>query len=165
MSALWHVNQDLPKSACMSRLTAIDNPRFDRVGSHVRFDGTLLFRPRSLYVEGAVDVADKSYRVHRMIEWETRWLSPRMRERTATRIYYGDTLPTALADQLPLIGEHAIEIEFIQIDSWLFAVVSNDVFVTYCRRLPSIVVDPNAVETLDNAHPASRPSAASQAKF
>ena len=48
---------------------------------------------------------------------------------------FGDTLPVNIATQLPLLGESAVELRFMPLDTLHFAVFANGVFFTYCRRV------------------------------
>lgn len=132
--------RNAPSEACLARLTAIDNPRFTSSGRHVHFDGTLLFRPVSLYVEGTLDTGDHIYRLNRLMQWKREWFSPSSYRLEATHVYLGDGLPADVASQLPVIGEPKIELHFVRINPWLYGVFSNDVFVTYCRKMPNIDV-------------------------
>ncbi|HTJ95458.1 MAG TPA: hypothetical protein VL424_20370 [Pararobbsia sp.] len=152
--ATQRVSRDAPPDACLARLTAIDNPRFERTGRTLQFDGTLLFRPTSLYVEGTLDSGDHIYRLNRMLEWERRWFAPSWYRLAATHRYFGDGVPGDVAAQLPVFGENRIELRFVGMDAWTYAVLSNDVFITYCRRLPSI-------ELLIPANGATEPASAS----
>lgn len=104
----------------------------------MRFDGTLLFRARSLYIEGLLENGDQRYRINRTLDWRARWFAPGHRDIDEMRIYLGDSLPTDVASQVPLIGETSVDLQFVKFDPWLYAVFSNDVFVTYCRRMPTI---------------------------
>lgn len=133
--------EDSLADACLARLTAVDNARFDRAKRPVRFDGTLLLRPSTLYVEGMLDIGDQSFRVHRLIDWKTHWFEPTSRTVDTVHVYYGDTLPADVAARLPLIGDRQIELRVVRVDDWMYGVFSNDVFITYCRRMRAIEVN------------------------
>jgi hypothetical protein len=132
------IERKTPSDACLARLTAIDNPRFAPSGHEVHFDGTLLFRPSSLYVEGTLGTGERTYRLNRQMQWKRRWFSPSSYRLETTQLYLGDGLPADIASQLPVIGEPQIELHFVKLNSWLYGVFSNDVFLTYCRKMPNI---------------------------
>ena len=140
LAARIQAQRNAPAEACLARLTAIDNARFDRANRPIRFDGTLLLRPSTLYVEGMLDLGDQSFRIHRLIDWKTRWFEPTSRTFDAVHIYYGDTLPADMAARLPLLGDRHLELRFARVDDWMYGVFANDVFITYCRRMPAIDV-------------------------
>lgn len=126
-----------PNEACHARLTTLESPRIARSGHRVQFDGTLLFRPTSLYVDGTLDTGEHIYRLNRLINWKREWFASSYRIETTHR-YFGDGVPVDVASQLPVFGEPQIDLQFIKINPWLYSVFSNDVFVTYCRKMPEI---------------------------
>lgn len=153
----FNARSDAPPDACLARLITIDNPRFEEIGRQMRFDGSLLFRPRSLYVEGLLEFEGQRYRMNRTLDWRTRWLSPGHRDVRAIHTFLGDTLPTDIASHVPLIGEASLDLQFVKLDAWLYAVFSNDVFVTYCKRMPTIDVLAHEFDTAPAEPTAQRP--------
>jgi hypothetical protein len=125
----------IPGQGCHARLTALDHPRFERAGSGMRFDGTLLFRNASLHIEGMLMMGKDTFRLNRQVIWTRNWLTPANWTLSANRIYLGDTLPSNVAAQLPLLGEPVVELRFAPIDAQQFAVFANGVFFTYCRKI------------------------------
>jgi hypothetical protein len=124
-----------PSQGCHARLTALDHARFERAGSGMRFDGTLLFRSSSLHIEGMLTMGKHAFRLHRQVIWTRNWLTPTHWTLSANHIYFGDTLPSNVAAQLPLFGEPVVELTFTPVDAQQFAVFANGVFFTYCRRI------------------------------
>jgi hypothetical protein len=129
------IDPALPAQGCHARLTALDHARFEQTEDSVRFDGTLLFHTSSLHVEGMLTMGNATFRLHRQVIWTKNWLEPALRTQLTNRIYFGDTLPVNVATQLPLLGESAVELRFMPLDTRHFAVFANGVFFTYCRRV------------------------------
>jgi hypothetical protein len=124
-----------PVNGCDARLMALDHARFEQAGTGMRFDGTLLFRNSSLHVEGMLTMGKDSFRLNRQMIWTKNWLTPAQWTLSANRIYFGDTLTSKVAAQLPLLGEPVVELRFIPFDAQQVAVFANGVFFTYCRRM------------------------------
>jgi hypothetical protein len=129
---------DTPSDACHARLISIDNPRFARTGQTTQFDGTLLFRPMSLYVDGTLETGGHVYRLNRLMIWKQPWLAASSHRLESTHRYVGDGVPTDVASQLPVFGEPQMDLHFVKVNPWLYSVFSNDVFIAYCRRMPDI---------------------------
>lgn len=139
LAALFMLKQyaahTFPVQGCHARLAALDHARFEQAGGGMRFDGTLLFQSSSLHIEGVFMMGKDVFRLNRQVTWSRSWLTPARRTLSATRIYFGDSLPPAVAAQLPLFGEPVVELQFIPVDAREFAVLANGVFFTYCRGL------------------------------
>jgi hypothetical protein len=65
-----------PSQGCHARLTALDHARFEGAGSGMRFDGTLLFRNKSLHIEGMLMMGKDAFRLNRQVIWTRNWLTP-----------------------------------------------------------------------------------------
>jgi hypothetical protein len=125
----------LPAQGCHARLTSLDHARFEQTGNSMRFDGTLLFHTSSLHAEGMLTMGNSTFRLNRQVVWTKNWFRPALRTQSTNRIYFGDTMPMNVAAQIPLLGEPAVELRFVPLDTQQFAVFANGVFFTYCRRV------------------------------
>jgi hypothetical protein len=124
-----------PVNGCHARLIALDHSHFEQAGTGMRFNGALLFRSSSLHVEGLLTMGKDTFRLNRQMIWEKNWLTPAQWTLSANRIYFGDTLTAEVAAQLPLLGEPVVELRFTPVDAQQFAVFTNGVFFTYCKRI------------------------------
>lgn len=124
-----------PANGCHARLTALDHARFEQSGNGMRFEGTLLFSRSSLHVEGMFTMGKNAFRLNRQMIWRRNWLAPAQWIRSANRVYFGDTLPEQVAEQLPLLGERVVELRVATVDAQQYAVFANGVFFTYCRKI------------------------------
>ncbi len=135
LALVSQIDPALPAQGCHARLTALDHARFEQAENSMRFDGTLLFHTSSLHVEGVLTTGSAAFRLHRQVIWTKSWVAPALRTQSTNRIYFGDALPTNVAAQIPLLGEPAVELRFVPLDTQQFAVFANGVFFTYCRRV------------------------------